>query len=55
MDVLLVFIMAALEIVFDRKKKNCWMEEVYLAITFSKTRLDTYYKVKRLLNQNYFT
>ena len=24
------------------KKKNCWMEKVYLAITFSKTRLDMY-------------
>ena len=39
MDALLVFIMAALK---KKKKKNCWMEEVYLAITFPKTRLDTY-------------
>ena len=27
---------------FWPKKKNCWMEEVYLAITFSKIRLDIY-------------
>ena len=39
-DALLVFIIAALE--FLAEKKNCWMEEVYLAITFSKTRLDIY-------------
>ena len=36
---LLVFIMATLEVVFGRKK-NCWTQKVYLAVTFSKIRLD---------------
>ena len=35
MVALLVFILATLEIVFDRKK-NCWTQKVHLAITFSK-------------------
>ena len=35
MVALLVFVIATLEIVFDRKK-NCWTQKVHLAITFSK-------------------
>jgi len=38
MVALLVFIMAT----FFGRKKNCWTEEVYLAITFSKIRLDIF-------------
>jgi len=34
----LVLIMDTLEIVFDQK--NCWTEEIHLAVTFSKIRLD---------------
>ena len=40
MVTLLVFTMATLEIVFGRKKKNCWTQKVQLAVTFSEIRLD---------------
>ena len=40
MVALLVFIIATLEIVFDRKLKTVGRKKVYLAITLPKIRLD---------------
>ena len=39
MVALLVFIRAALEIVFGGKKKSGWTQKAHLAVTFSKIRL----------------
>ena len=45
MVALLVFIVTTLEFLAE---KNCWTQKVYLAITFSKIRLDIHIFTMRL-------